>query len=138
MAASTLMSDIKVIDGDTLTVKTFNGTEKIRLRHIDAPELNQRFGTKSKSLLEKSIAGKSIVLHCDAKKDMYGRKLCEIFVDNKSINARQVELGAAWVYTDYAPKKSPLFKLQEAARIEHRGLWAETTPTAPWEYRRKN
>jgi endonuclease YncB( thermonuclease family) len=128
---------VKVIDGDTLIAATVDGTEKIRLRHIDAPELTQAFGTRSKSILEKSIVGKSIELQCDDKKDTYNRKLCEIFVDKKSINARQVELGAAWVYTYHAPKNSPMLKLQETARNKKLGLWASVNPIAPWEYRHK-
>lgn len=137
MAATPAVSSVKVIDGDTLIVTTVDGTEKIRLKHIDAPELTQVFGTRSKSILEKYITGKSIELQCDDKKDMYNRKLCEIFVDKKSINARQVELGAAWVYTDYAPKNSPLLKLQETARNGKRGLWSGKKPIAPWEFRHK-
>lgn len=137
MAETLNASAVRVIDGDTLIVSTVDGAEKIRLKYIDAPELHQVFGTRSKAILEKSVLGKKIIMQCDDKKDMYNRKLCEIFVDQTNINALQVELGAAWVYADYAPKNSPLLKIQESARIAKRGLWADSKPVAPWEYRHK-
>ena len=42
---------IKVIDGDTIWVKTENKHVKIRLSYIDAPELRQTFGVRSKNYL---------------------------------------------------------------------------------------
>jgi endonuclease YncB( thermonuclease family) len=52
-------------------------------------------------------------------------------------NAEQVRLGMAWVYVRYAPKNSPLYELESAARAQRVGLWAEPTPVPPWEWRRQ-
>ena len=35
---------LKVIDGDTIYIKSDDGRKKVRLRHIDAPELKQAYG----------------------------------------------------------------------------------------------
>ena len=40
---------IKVIDGDTIWVKSNNKHIKIRLSYIDAPELKQTHGVRSKN-----------------------------------------------------------------------------------------
>ena len=46
---------IKVIDGDTIWVKSKNKHIKIRLSYIDAPELKQVYGVRSKNFLSKLI-----------------------------------------------------------------------------------
>ena len=51
---------IKVIDGDTIWVKSANKHVKIRLSYIDAPELKQKFGIRSKNYLTNLIQDKKI------------------------------------------------------------------------------
>ena len=47
--ANELLTEIKVTDGDTVKGKYENELIRIRLAEIDAPELKQAFGVKSKS-----------------------------------------------------------------------------------------
>ena len=49
--AAASLSDIKVIDGDTIHADHNGERIKIRLVEIDAPEMDQPFGQKSKSYL---------------------------------------------------------------------------------------
>ena len=50
-------------------------------------------------------------------------------------NAEQVRRGLAWVYDRYVTDPD-LYPLQDAARTERRGLWADSAPTPPWEWRK--
>ena len=50
----------RVVDGDTIYLKTeANNSIKVRLAFIDAPELNQPFGTDAKAFLKKIEGQKS-------------------------------------------------------------------------------
>ena len=70
----------------------------------------------------------------EAGRDRYGRVIGTVYVSGVSVNAQMVELGMAWVYRRYA-KDSVLFELERQAQADKRGLWADSDPVAPWEYR---
>ena len=53
---------LKVIDGDTIYIKSDSGRKKIRLRHIDAPELKQTFGEEAKIFLDNQLDGRKLSL----------------------------------------------------------------------------
>jgi hypothetical protein len=40
----------------------------------------------------------------------------------------------AWVFVRYAPPNTPLYQVQMGS-LEHRGLWSDISPTAPWDWR---
>lgn len=48
----------------------------------------------------------------------------------------QVISGAAWVYERYNTDKA-LTALQKAAQEQGLGLWADSQPVPPWEWRHK-
>lgn len=50
-------------------------------------------------------------------------------------NAAQVSAGMAWVYVRYA-RDPALFQLQDEARTAKRGLWADSSPVPPWDFRK--
>ena len=72
---------IKVIDGDTIWVKSENKHIKIRLSYIDAPELKQVYGVRSKNFLSELILDKEVEVST-SKKDRYNRHLGEIYIHN--------------------------------------------------------
>ena len=88
---------VKVHDGDTIRVKW---TERdfefpIRLALIDAPELNERGGAKSKSWLEAQILGKEVEIIIDKERRIgkWGRILGEIMFMGRNINKESMDLG---------------------------------------------
>ena len=87
----------KVIDGDTIEVRQEKRNYKVRLSEIDAPEINQRFGTESKNFLASLILNKEIEL-IYITEDRYGRIVAKIYKDNKDINRSMVRSGLSWVY----------------------------------------
>ena len=75
---------IKVVDGDTIWVKSENKHIKIRLSYIDAPELKQTYGIRSKNFLSNLILDKEVEVSTN-KKDRYNRHLGEIYIHNHTV-----------------------------------------------------
>jgi micrococcal nuclease len=126
---------VSVHDGDTLTVLVEKRQVKVRLTDIDAPELKQPFGTRSRQSLADLCFGKIASLDVRGQ-DRYKRTIAQVTCDGRDANAEQVRRGYAWAYTRYAPRDSPLHAMQHEARVASRGLWVDPAPVAPWNWRR--
>ncbi len=126
----------KVIDGDTIEVRQEKRNYKVRLSEIDAPEINQRFGTESKNFLASLILNEEIELIYTTE-DRYGRIVAKIYKDNKDINRSMVRNGLAWVY-DYYVEDQSLYNDQNLAKKNSFNIWSEASPTPPWVFRRSN
>jgi len=134
--ADVLARVVAVHDGDTVTVVSDQHPLRVRLTDIDAPELGQPFGKRSKTALSELCFGKVAALDIRGR-DRYGRTLAALKCDGVDANAQQVRRGYAWVFTRYAKADSPLYAMQRDARTARRGLWADRAPTPPWEWRRQ-
>ena len=138
--AGTLIGDVRVVDGDTLSFEGFGVT--VRLDGIDAPESRQVCGTAegepydcgmaATRALKEKIAGKPVRCEGD-KRDRYGRLLATCFTSNGAdLNAWMVEQGHALAYRRYSEQ----YVLQEEMAHEgKRGLWAGRF-IEPWDWRR--
>jgi endonuclease YncB( thermonuclease family) len=125
---------VKVSDGDTLTVLV-NGTRfRVRLDAIDAPELKQAFGQRSKQSLVAICGGKTAEV-TERGKDRYGRTIGRVSCVGIDANSEQLRRGMAWVFTRYVPMGSPFYELEAYARLRQLGLWSDAKPVAPWEWR---
>lgn len=128
---------IKVADGDTITV--LKGEEKVRVRFygIDAPEKKQEYGIKSLDVLKKMIDGKVVEIN-QKDKDQYGRVVGEVYFEGKNLNLYMLESGHVWWYKQYSKGESEYSAAEANAKENKLGLWKESNPTPPWEFRRKN
>jgi len=63
------------------------------------------------------------------------RRLARVECDGTDASAEQLRAGMAWVFDRYVRDRS-LYAVQEEARDERRGLWADREPVPPWEWRR--
>jgi micrococcal nuclease len=129
---------IKVIDGDTIWIKKDNKHIKVRLSYIDAPELKQNFGIRSRNFLSNLVLDKMIEVNT-SKKDRYNRHLGEIYIHNTKesifVNAKMIKSGNAWVYKTYT--NNPYLKnLEVYAKMNKKGLWNEQKIIEPWIFRR--
>lgn len=125
---------VDVLDGDTLTVRIGSLQLEVRIEDIDAPELSQPYGDRSRDSLAVLCLDQSVKLELAARdrgSDAVGRVNC----GGKDASSYQVERGLAWVYHGYAPTNSPLYKLEAKARDAQRGLWADPESMPPWEWR---
>ena len=127
---------VKVVDGDTFDLMFEGKKIRVRMFGIDSPERGQAFNVKAKEFTASVIAGKevSVVIR---DKDRYGRFVCDVYLDDSTyVNAEIVKAGYAWHFTRYSDDMQ-LARLQDEARNEMRGLWQDSSPVPPWEFRRR-
>jgi hypothetical protein len=115
-------------------IKRTSGLLKIRLAEIDAPEKAQTFGETSKRSLSDMVMGKQVKFASETM-DQYGRMVAHLSVDGLDVNAEQIRRGMAWEYSNFHSNKE-LIALQNEAMRAPRGLWALSTPTPPWVWRK--
>ncbi len=133
---------VRIADGDTLTVlDAMNAQQRIRLQGIDAPESHQTFGTQSKKNLSDLVFDKEVTAIC-GKADQYGRLVCKIVLGEQDINLEQVRAGMAWQYKEFEREQSSedrglYAQAEDEAHKMRRGLWIDTNPTEPSQFRRE-
>jgi endonuclease YncB( thermonuclease family) len=133
---------VSVSDGDTITVLTAQNRQvKVRLSGIDAPEKKQPFGTFSRQTLARQVFGQAVTVQW-SKTDRYGRVVGKIEIDGVDANLEQVREGSAWVYTQYlrelpSADRKRYLEAERQAQFERRGLWRDSDPEPPWQWRRE-
>ena len=133
--AYTPLEKIRVVDGDTIRAEAKGKEIKIRLVEIDAPEMNQPFGSQSRNFLNRLLYEKDVTLISQGE-DRYGRTLGKIYANGESVNTLMIKSGFAWVYDRYV-KDSSLYNYQDQAKAENLGLWRAKDPIAPWVWRKQ-
>ncbi len=129
-------SVVHIADGDTITVFHDDHRVRIRLWGIDAPEMAQAWGPEAKQFTAARVEGQTVTLQVHDT-DRYGRTVAEVILpDGRSLNRELVRAGLAWWYRHYAPADRELAELEEQARAARRGLWADSAPIAPWDFRK--
>lgn len=131
---------IKVIDGDTIIVLDGAKKRKVRLVGIDAPELKQNFGLKSKQELSGLIDRKRVKILSNSE-DRYKRALGKVIYNNIDINLSLIKVGMAWHYKRYKKNQSKKDQVEyayyEKLAIESQiGLWRDNNSIAPWDWRK--
>lgn len=131
---------VRIIDGDTIIVLDGSKKRKVRLTGIDAPELKQEFGLKSKQELAGLIDKKWVDIKSNSE-DRYKRTLGKVICNGVDINLNLIKLGMAWHYKKY--KKTQSKKDQEEYAYHENiskdlsvGLWKSNNSIAPWDWRR--
>ncbi|OQA61469.1 MAG: Thermonuclease precursor [Candidatus Atribacteria bacterium ADurb.Bin276] len=128
---------IGVSDGDTITVIFKEHPQKIRIHQIDAPEKEQPFSNKAKQFVSNLIFGKFVNVEIEDV-DKYGRIVGEVTLpDGRKLHEELLKSGLAWVYDQYVTDKN-LYELQDKAKSEKIGLWADKHALSPWEFRKAN
>lgn len=130
---------VGVTDGDTLKVRCGapGAYEQItiRLAEIDAPERRQAYGERSHQALAQLCFKVDAVIK-PTTKDRYGRTVARVECDGEDASAKQVRDGMAWAYTKYLTDPS-IQQLELDARAAKVGLWADSDPIPPWEWRKR-
>lgn len=124
----------KISDGDTLTLIKNKQKYTIRLFGIDAPELKQSFGKESRQYLSNLCPLESKAKVVYEKKDKYGRILGKVQCKNaKDVNKQMVLEGFAWSYREYSKE---FLKQEQVAREKKKGLWIQSNPIYPQDFRK--
>lgn len=127
----------KVMDGDSLRVKKGGKVYEIRLYGIDTPEYGQRYGGKAKRFTKARTYKKTVSIQ-DKDVDQYGRIVALVKSQGRLVNQELVTAGLAWVYPRYCLDTkicNSMQKDEKRARKARRGLWKDTHPLPPWEWR---
>jgi len=131
-----------VYDGDTILMISGSSRLKTRLYGIDAPETakpdkaGQPFGESAKRALTSKILGKRVIAEI-VDMDQYQRPVAVIRYAGRDINREMVAEGMAWAYRYYlqGPYASEYLAAESRARAKRSGLWHDSTPQPPWEFR---
>jgi endonuclease YncB( thermonuclease family) len=129
---------VGVADGDTIRILSDGKQVKIRLYGIDCPERGQAFSRKAKQFTSKMVYGKVVEVE-PVDVDRYGRTVALVRVNGALLNEALVKEGLAWVYPKYCsrPICFTWYQLEAEAHDNKHGLWTDSNPIPPWEFRRK-
>jgi endonuclease YncB( thermonuclease family) len=145
-AALLLCIVVGITDGDTLTSRCDLAADapaqtiKVRLAKVDAPEHHQPFGARSREHLAALCFKQRAEVRpitAGGGVDRYRRVVAQVNCKGVDVNAEQVRAGMAWVFDRYVTDRG-LYSLQDEARVARRGLWADTQPVPPWDWRRRS
>ena len=132
-----------VYDGDTVVLTTRGESRlKVRLYGIDAPETKkpdkpgQPYGDISKRTLMYKIMGRRVTAEI-VDIDQYKRAVAVIRYSGRDINREMVAEGMAWAYRQYlqGAYESEYIGAESLARSRRAGIWRESNPQPPWEFR---
>ena len=136
---------VKVSDGDTIQVVDEYGTmAKVRLYGIDAPEavkgskkVGQPYGEEAYQALRSKVKGQKVSVDV-IDIDKYKRVVSIVRMGQRNINKEMVQEGWAWAYRKYLDRAyaSEYITLEDEARKGGRGLWQQSNPQPPWEFRK--
>lgn len=130
---------VKVVDGDTITVR-LNGQE-LRVRYIlvDTPETKhpsrpvEPFGPEAAAANEELVGGKTVFLEKDVSEtDQHGRLLRYVYVDDLMVNEELLRQGLARVSTFPPDVKyvDRFLEVQAEAQAAGVGIWGSIDPGA--------
>jgi len=110
---------LEVLDGDTILL---DGKVRLRLRHIDAPELEFCGGEEAKNLLETLVKGKKVVL-AEYILDQQGRPMALIYQSDKLINEEMLDSGWVRYHSDQTSQTEQLKAVADQAKEEKKGIF---------------
>lgn len=128
-----------VIDGDSIVLDDDESTN-VRFLGMDAPEIliygspGDPLSEEARRLNQSLLGGAKIKLEFDAERyDDYGRTLAYVFVDNVFVNEEIVRNGLARALIINPNKKyaDRIFKAQDEAKREKRGIWGDLSTIKP-------
>ena len=126
---------IRVIDGDTILVKTDTGSSRVRLIGVDTPETFhpskpiEYYGKEASLFLTNFLKGERVYLLYEGEKastDKYNRVLSYIYrtPDGLFANAEIIRQGYGRAYTRFPFKyKAEFRQLEQFAKQAKKGLW---------------
>jgi micrococcal nuclease len=125
---------ITVHEGDRLTIHHDGRKETIYLKDIDCPDLKQPYGKQAKLVTAAFIGNREVVVR-GLKRDKQGRVSAEVLLDDgRNVGHELLKEGLAW-WRRSASSDASLEVVEELARASGKGLWADSDPVPPWEWK---
>jgi endonuclease YncB( thermonuclease family) len=133
---------VQVLDGDSIMVEDAQQRQYIiRVAGIDAPELDQDHGKRSRKFLA-GLVGDKVVSVSTSRMDRNGELVGRVLLFGRDVGLEMIMAGHAWHYKKFQNEQSErdrqLFEGAELhARKSRFNLWSANTPTPPWEFRKE-
>ena len=124
---------VAVHDGDTITVRTAAEALKVRVAGVDCPEFGQPWSSRAKQFTSQLVFGKTVTVEPRGA-DQYGRTIGRVLVDSRDLSEELLRAGMAWRY-EVGSADQRLIDAERAARQSRAGLWGDTAPIPPWQWR---
>lgn len=128
---------IGIIDGDTIDILYDGKPLRIRLAHIDCPEVRKKqpFGRTARQFTSDHCFGQTVSIRHHHEFDRNKRLIGEVITQQGSnLNMELVKAGLAWHFKKYSDDKEYAV-MESRARASRMGLWGEPNPTPPWDWR---
>lgn len=109
-----------VIDGDTIVVEP---KTRVRLRHLDAPELPYCGGKEAKAALEKMVSGRRVRL-TEQVPDQRGRGMALLWVDDAMVNRQLIAAGLVRFHHDTSTHADELKALGLEVKNAKKGIFS--------------
>ena len=129
---------IGIVDGDTIDLLYNNKPLRIRLEHIDCPEIRKKqpYGAAAKKFTSDKCFGQMVSIKHRNQIDRNKRLIGEVInADGLNVNKALVKAGLAWHFLKYSSSQE-YAALEKSARAMKVGLWKDPHPTPPWNWRK--
>ncbi len=128
----------RIVDGDTLWLKTAADTEPVvvRLEGIDAPESCQPGGGDATEALNKLALNRNVTVRI-ATKDDHGRTVGKVFDGGTDLGDRMVRDGHAWSMR-FKYDRGPYVAEERMAQALKRGVHADGGAVMPRDFRQRH
>lgn len=125
-----------LLTADVIVIKGSDGTERpIRLFGVATPVAGQLHAQRAIDFLAPLVKGLPVTVEILAE-DNEGLPVAWIRGENGIvINEQLIQAGLAWWDENNAPEANRLKKLAAEALVAGTGLWKDSAPLAPWDYR---
>ncbi len=125
----------KVLDGDTIHLLRETGqVVRLELYGIDAPERGQPFADAAARAVRRVVFRTDVRARAETD-GPDGRSLFVVRADDRALNEHLLRNGLAWWDRRQAPHADRYRRLEQRARANKRGLWAQPDPVPPWTWR---
>jgi len=136
-SAASLQGQVTAIaNGDSFTLVSQKLPVKIRLLAVAVPEGSQAYSSVARQHLSDLILNKFVVVRYSALEQFL---VGQVLMGDTDIGAQMIRDGVAWYDKSeermLTETERKVYQLSmDAARNEHRGLWQDAAPVAPWDY----
>ncbi|HOV31947.1 MAG TPA: thermonuclease family protein [Candidatus Hydrogenedens sp.] len=129
----------EILEGDIFIAQTVEDnprTINLRIWGIDAPEEGQPYFEEAKKYLTELIGNKDVKVELLATDNM-NIEVGKVWTEaGDNVSEIMIKEGYAWWDEENAKEDLTLKNLCATAIREKKGLWADTSPLAPWDYRK--
>lgn len=130
----------RVIDGDSIIVrKQGTGPEtSVRLFGVDCPENSQPQGKEASAFAARAVLRQEVLV-AELSQDRFGRTVALVLKADSGDSLQELLLaaGLAWVDERFCKGCAAWLAVEEDARADEKGIWADKARIPPWGWRKK-